>query len=144
MIVAPAAVADQIGDEGDGLYGGVQLELAPPGRVQAVDARTVEHVAAMAAFGAEAEIVDVRRGAVLEYADQLVLRAIEGALPGIGFVPDQQVLPLGVDWPGRLQEFGEVTPIHKNEMDRTILTLSNGKPDEAFEEGRKRCLGHLS
>jgi hypothetical protein len=38
----------------------VEVELTASGRVQTVDARIIEHVAAMAAFGAEAEIVDVR------------------------------------------------------------------------------------
>src|SRR5205085_191852 len=92
--VPPAAVADQIGDEGQRLDGGVQVELATPGRVQTVDTRIVEHVAAVAAVGAEAEIVDVRRAAVLEDADQLVFRAVEAALPSVILVPDQQVFPL--------------------------------------------------
>src|SRR5580693_7493137 len=51
--VAPAAVADEIGDEGHRLDGGVEVELVTPGRVQTVDARIVEHVAAVAAVGAE-------------------------------------------------------------------------------------------
>src|SRR6266436_2955033 len=142
--VAPAAVADQIGDEGDGLYGGVQLELAPPGRVQAVDARTVEHVAAMAAFGAEAEIVDVQCGAVLEDADQLVLRAIEGALPGVALVPDQQVLPLGVERPSGSQQLGEVPPIDEQVMDRSVDAEGDGVADEAREKGGVGLLRHLS
>jgi len=86
--VAPAAVADQIGDEGEALDGGIEVELASPDWVQTVDARIIEHVAAVTPFGAEAEIVDVRRGAVLEDADQLVLAAVKSALAGIGFVPD--------------------------------------------------------
>ena len=67
----------------------LDLTLATPGRVQTVDARIVEHVAAVAAVGAEAEIVDVRRGAVLEDADQLVLAAVEATLAGVALAPDQ-------------------------------------------------------
>src|SRR4029077_2539888 len=132
--VAPTAVADQIGDEGDGLDGGVQLELAPPGRVQTVDARIVEDVAAMAAFGAEAEIVDVRRGAILEDADQLVLRAIKAALAGVALVPDQQVFPLGVEWASSGQQLGQMAPIDKQEMDRTVRAEDDGVADEAREK----------
>src|SRR5439155_3806964 len=131
--VAPAAVADQIADESDGLDGGVQVELAPPGRVQTVDARIVDYVAAMTTFGAEAEIVDVRRGAVLKDADQLVLRAVEATLPGIGFVPDEQVLPLGVKRASGGQQLGEMAPVDEQIMDQTVRAEGDGVADEARE-----------
>jgi hypothetical protein len=70
----------------------------------------------MAAFGAEAEIVDVQCGAVLEDADQLVLRAIKAALPGVALVPDQQVLPIGVERASGSQQLGEVPPVDEQIM----------------------------
>src|SRR5207247_5511613 len=133
--VAPAAVADQIADESDGLDGGVQVELAPPGRVQTVDARIVDYVAAMTTFGAEAEIVDVRRGAVLKDADQLVLRAVEATLPGISFVPDEQVLPLGVKRASGPQQLGEVAPVDEQVVDRSVGAEGDGVADKAREKG---------
>src|SRR5439155_13391494 len=104
----------------------------------------VEHVAAMATFGAEAEIVDVRRAAVLEDADQLVLAAIKRALPGIGFVPDQQVLPLGVERASSSQQLGEMAPIDEQVMDRTIRAEGDSVANEAREEGGVGLLRHLT
>jgi hypothetical protein len=57
----------------------------------------IEHVGAIPAVRAETKVVDVRRGTVFEYGDQLVLRSIKTALAGIGLVPDQKVFPAGVD-----------------------------------------------
>jgi hypothetical protein len=86
----------------------------------------------------------VRRCAVLEHADQLVLRAIEGALPGIALVPDQEVLPLAVARAGGGQQLGEMAPIDKQEMDRSIGAEGDGVADKARQEGGEGLLAHLA
>src|SRR5262245_31255466 len=85
--VALAAVANEIGNECDGLHRRMQREIASTGRMKAVDARTIEDVRAIPALGAQAEIVDMRCAAALEDRNQLMLRTIEASLAGIGLVP---------------------------------------------------------
>jgi hypothetical protein len=91
----------------------VQIEVAPPRRMQTVDPRIIEHVGPVSALRAEPEIVDVGSRTVLEDADQLVLRAIKAPLARVGFVPNQEVLPLGIEGPGGSQQFGEMPPMNK-------------------------------
>jgi hypothetical protein len=55
----------------------VQIEIAAPGGMQTVDPRIIQHVGTVPALRAEPEIVNVQSRAVLEYGDQLMLRAIE-------------------------------------------------------------------
>ena len=52
---------------------------------------------AMSTVAPELDIVAVRRPAVLEDKDQLVLAAVERAHAGIVFDPDAKVFELGVD-----------------------------------------------
>src|SRR5258706_12932582 len=98
----------------------MQIELATPSRVQAVDARIIENVRAIPAVGAEPEVIDVRRGTVFEHADQFVSRAIETTLAGVALAPDQKVFPLGVERPSSSQQLGEVAPVGEDIMDRSV------------------------
>jgi hypothetical protein len=84
--VTPAAVADQVRDQGDGFDGGVQFELTLPSGMEAIDPGIIENIGPVPPLTSQAEIVDVRRGAVLEDGDQLMLAAIKAALAGVGFV----------------------------------------------------------
>src|SRR5262249_4516502 len=71
--VPATTVANQIGHEGDGFDGRVKLKLAATRGMQAVDAGVFQHVGAVAAIGAESEVIDVRRHAIFEHSDKFVL-----------------------------------------------------------------------
>src|SRR5205807_8978122 len=75
--VAPAAVANEVGDERHRLHRRMQLELPPAGGMKAVHAGVIEDVRPVAALAAEAKIVDMGGSAVLEDRNQLMLGAIE-------------------------------------------------------------------
>ena len=87
--VPTTAVADQIRNEGNRLCGRMQFELASACRMEAVDPGIIENIGPVPPLTSQAKIIDVRRGTVLEGSDQLMLAAVEAALTGIGFVPDQ-------------------------------------------------------
>jgi hypothetical protein len=63
---------------------------------QGIDAGVVPDVRSITAMAAQFYIVDVRRSAVLENEDKLVLRAVELTHATVGLVPDAQMLELGV------------------------------------------------
>src|SRR5689334_21834680 len=105
--------------------------------MEAVDPRIIENIGAVAPVPSQAEVIDVRGDAVLECCNQLVLAAVEAALASVTFVPDQQVLPLAVDWPGRRQQFRQMSPVHENEVDRLGLAMPNRKANELLKEGDK-------
>jgi len=65
--IASAAVADQVGDEGHRLNGGMEIELATPGRMETVDPRIIEHIGPIPALTAEPEIIDVQRATAFEH-----------------------------------------------------------------------------
>src|SRR4029079_2881381 len=111
--------------------------------MQAVDPGIIENIGPVAPLTSQTEIVDVGCGTVLECCDQLMLAAVEAALASIGLVPDQQVFPFTVDWPGCRQQFRQMSPIHENEMDRAVLAMSNGKPNERLKKGGKLPFGHF-
>src|SRR5262249_60985878 len=104
--VAPTAVADQIGDEADRLHHPIGIELILASCLQAIYLRVIQDIGPMPAVTAS-EILDMRAGAVLENGDQLVFRAVKTAPDGLTLVPDQNILPLGIEWPGNVQEFGQ-------------------------------------
>src|SRR5215469_5560001 len=142
--VAPTTVSDQISDEGHRFDRRVQIEVAAPCRVQAVDTRIVEHIGTVSALPAEPEIIDVRSHTVFEYGDQLVLRAVKAALAGIALVPDQKVFPLGVERPSGGQQLGKMPPVDKDEMDRAVDAGGDGLTNEGLEERGKSRLRHLA
>ena len=57
--VAPAAIADQVRDQGDGLHGRMHFELATASRMEAVDPGIIEHIGPVPSLTSQAEIVDV-------------------------------------------------------------------------------------
>ena len=115
--LAMAAVADRVGDQADRLDGRVQgQELA---LAAAIDARVRPHVGAVAAVLAELEVVDVRRVALLEDIDQLVLAAVEGAHAGVVLVPDAQLREDRRAGCGG-KELGHMAPVHEEVADRPV------------------------
>jgi hypothetical protein len=42
-----------------------------------------------------------------------MLRAVEAALAGIAFVPDEKIHPLGVERPSGGQQLGQMAPVEK-------------------------------
>jgi hypothetical protein len=95
----------------------MELKVTSTGWMEAVHAGIIENVRAVATLGAEAEIVDMRRSAVLEDRNQLVPGAVKAALTSIVLVPDQQVLPFRVERPRGGEQFRQMPPIHEDVMD---------------------------
>ena len=88
-----------------------------------IDPRIIPHVRAIAAMLTQLKIIDVGLGPVLRHQDQLMFRAVKRPHPAIGFILDAQIFKVGADRPGRREEFIEMTPIHADKMDGTILTV---------------------
>src|SRR5262245_26812390 len=109
--IAPAAVADQIADERL-----VNIEFTVTSCIQAIYPGVIQDIGPMPAIAAS-EILDVRAGAVLENGDQLVFRAIKAALAKVTLVPDQKILPLGVERAGSSQECRQMRPVDEDVMD---------------------------
>src|SRR5215471_12547034 len=59
---------------------GFTVQVALTGRVEAIDARVVKNVCAIASLAPEPKIIDMRGRAVFERCDQLVFGAVEAAL----------------------------------------------------------------
>ncbi len=142
--VALGAILDGIGDERDGLHRRVHGERRVASGAEGIEAGIGPHVGASAAMLAELEAVDVRPVADLEHRDQLVLRAIEGAHPGVGLHPDAQVLERELRRAARCQELVEMTPVHAHEGDGAIAAVASAiRLEDGREEGRERCVRHL-
>jgi hypothetical protein len=103
--------------------------------MEAIDPGIIENIAAVAPLPSQPEIVDMRRRAVFEDSDQLMLAAVEAALARIGLVPDQQVLPFGIDRPARSQQLWQMSPVHEDEVDGPTLAMPNREANEFLEEG---------
>jgi hypothetical protein len=72
----------------------------------------VPDISAITTSRAKCDVVLKTPRAALKNQDKLVLGAIEGAHSGIIFVPDAQVLEVGINPITCGQDFTEVTPVH--------------------------------
>ena len=66
---------------------------------------------------------------MLEYEDKFVLTSIKGALPGVVLHPYAHVLELVECLRARNEQFADMPPVHKREMDRAIGGVSGAKTE---------------
>src|SRR5262249_45189361 len=142
--VPSTAVPDQVGDEGDRLHGGMEFKIAASRGVQAVDAWIVQNICAVPTLTTKSKVINVGRGAVFEYGNQLMLRAIEATLSGIGFVPRQNIFKLGVVRVSSVEQCPQMSPVHEHIVYRAVPAELGCQAKEAVEEIGVGGFGHFA
>jgi hypothetical protein len=142
--VSSTAVPDQVGDEGDGLHGGMEFKIAVSRWVQAVDAWIVQNICAVPALTTKSKVINVGRGAVFEYGNQLMLGAVEATLSGIGFVPRQNIFKLGVVRVSSVEQCPHMSPVHEHIVYRAVPAELGCQAKEAVEEIGVGGFGHFA
>jgi hypothetical protein len=122
----------------------MEIKLPATCGVEAVDPRVIQHIGPVSSVRPQSEVVDVRSNSSLEDGNQFMFRAIETALAGIALVPDQKVLPAGIERPGGAEQFRKMAPVHENIIDASILAEADGAADESLEKSRERCFRHFA
>jgi hypothetical protein len=140
----PGAVEDRVGDEPNGFDRRVQGERLVALGPKTVHAGIAPHVGSGAPVFAQLDVVHVRGRSHLEDVDELMLRAVEGAHAGVGLHPDAQVFALAVDPPASGEELGAVSPVHADEVERTIGAVGGMAGKGGLEEGCELGLAHLA
>ena len=77
-------------------------------------------IGAVAAILAQLHIINMWGFSLLEDEYEFVLRTIETPHASIGFIPDTQVDLFLIDWLSSIKEFGNMPPVHKNEVQSTV------------------------
>jgi hypothetical protein len=79
-----------------------------------------------------------------EYADQLVLAAVEAALAGIGLDPGNQIEHRAVNGGAGSNEFANVAPVHADKVHRAINRNAARTRERVGEKIRECGFGHLA
>src|SRR5690606_33241597 len=108
------------------------------------DPGIVPHGGTIAPRLAKTEAAGVRRCALLEYAHQLVLRAVERAHPAVRPVPHAHILQLGDALPASCEQLGHVAPGHADVGDGAVAHDSRNVAQRLFEECHELLLAHLA
>ena len=117
------AVANGVGNQRHRLDRGMHRQLFRAPRLQAVEAGIIPDIGAIAAMAAELDIIDVRRRAVFEDRNQLVLGAVEAAHAAIVLAPDTEILEFAIDFTAGAQQGKQVAPIHADKMNGAQLAV---------------------
>src|SRR5438105_7958119 len=98
-LAAGRTIENRIGDQRDRFYRGMKRGKVPLFALspEIVQAWVMPHVGAVAAMLTQFDVIPVRRPAVLEHEDQLVLAPVERPHAGIVLDPHAQVLEFGID-----------------------------------------------
>ena len=86
----------------------------------------------------------MRRVAVLEQKDQLVLAAVERTHPTIVLDPDTEVFELAIGFPARRQHLIEMAPIHADVMQRRLATERGKVAAGSGQKSREFRRAHLT
>src|ERR1700732_946871 len=82
--------------------------------------------------------------AVLEHEHELVWASVKPAHARTVLDPHAHVQPFGIDRLRGIQEFADMPPIHGQEMERPIATISREKPAGLCQEFGELSLVHLA
>src|SRR5690348_12794642 len=104
----------------------MQLELALGSPVEDILSGVIPDVAAMTAEPAERHIVGVGAFSLPVDEDEFVLRPIERAHAGVGFVPDAKIDQIVIDAIGGSENLLHFRPMHANVVQRSVLGMSRG------------------
>ena len=103
-IPAARTIEDRIRHQPHGFNRGVHCERLVPLAPERVNAGVPPDVASVATVSAELDIIRVRRRPHFADVDELMLRAVERAHPGIRLHPDAKVFAFAVDGAARREE----------------------------------------
>ena len=115
-VAARRAVEQRIGDQRHPLYRGVSGERFVATLAECVNAGVGPDVRPVASEAAQFDVVPVRFFASPENDYEFMLAAIEGALAGVGFDPDDDIQDVAVKFSPDLDQIADVTPIHADKM----------------------------
>src|SRR5262249_42503828 len=115
-----------------------------PSRTHGADTRIIPNVRASASVLTQLKIIDVRRLSVLPHEDEFVLASIEAPHPGVGLIPDAQVLELAIDLAAGRQHLAHMPPVHANLVDGAVGGVLDQEAENGLQKGSKFRLAHLA
>ena len=132
------------GDQRHRLDRGMHRQITAAASRDAADPRIVPDIGPVSPGLAKTEAVDVRRIAVLEHKDQLMLGAVERPHPAGGLVPHHQVLELEPADLAGLAQLAYVPQIHADVKDRTRPGMMDQVGQRCSEELGELLRTHLT
>lgn len=122
----------------------MSVEFFPAAGLEGIHTGIGPDIGSRSPMLAQLERIHMRRIALLEHANEFVLRAVEAALPAVGLDPDDQVLEVGEDQLAGLHQGSQVTPIDADVDDRPVLAGRRNRFQSPFEEALILLGGHLA
>src|ERR1700730_2659522 len=124
--ISMRTVSNRVSDECDGFGRWVDRQLAFGGAIEDILAVIFPNVRSVPTEAAEFDIVDVRRGSLLEHKYEFVPRPIQRPHSRVRFAPDAKVFCLGVEIRSAVEKLPDFRPVHAHEMNRTIVRIRDG------------------
>jgi hypothetical protein len=117
QVAAIGAIKERVHNQRQRLDGGMRLKVLLAALTESVSPGILLDIRPVTALLSESEVIHVAPCPCLEGKDQLVGAAIEGAHPGIGLLPNDEVLEFGVDAVCRIEDLSLMAPVHALKMD---------------------------
>src|SRR5579883_2468943 len=136
-------VLDRIHHERDRLHRRMHRQLLLAAGPERIYPGIAPEVRAVASGLAEAEIIDMRRLAILKGKDQFVLAAIERAHTSVVLGPHAYILELGIGIMTGREQLSHMAPIHAYEVNGAIGRGAGEVAQHGPQECRELGLGHL-
>src|SRR5262249_51858464 len=138
------AVAQRVGHQRHRLDGGMHRQLVFTASPKTVQAGIGPQIGTRSSMGAELERVAMCRPAHFVDEYQLMLAVIEGALPGRGLVPNDEVFQLGEHFLARRLQLGHVAPVDTDKDDRAIMRYPLNITEALLQKGAVLRSAHLA
>ncbi len=126
-VIAFGDVEDGVLEHGGRLDGRMVLETAACVGAERRGAGIGPEVRAPAAAFAEFDVVDVRRGPLLEQRQKLMLRAIEAAHASVGLRPDNEIQGDEVEFRRRQMNGRQAPPVDERAEDAAVAKAGEGR-----------------
>lgn len=122
----------------------MQRQVLRAGPAKRIGPRIVPDIGAIPSGFAQPKAVRMGRRPNLEHKNQLVFGPIEGPHPGIGLVPDAEVLEFREHVLPGCEQLGHMAPVHTHKGNRTILGHPRGRAEGLFQESDESFHAHLT
>ena len=121
----------------------MQCQILAPAASQGIYRGIVPDIGTVAAVPAKLDHIEMGRGSDPVDKNQLMLGSIQRSHSCIRLVPDTQVQLFAID---RAADGGvvHVTPVHADEVDRTVARNTRRGAQRIGQEGTELCLAHLT
>ena len=135
-VAAGRTIENRIGDQRDRFYRGMKRGKVPLFALspEIVQAWVMPDVGAVATMLAQLDVIPVRRPAVLEHEDQLVLAPVEGTHAGIVLDPHTHVFKFGINSERCGQQLVLMAPIHAH----VVQGAGGAIPNQQFQGGGEK------